>query len=268
VALTAPNTLWSRLAADISLASQRMAFWFHLAHQDMTLQYARSAIGPFWITLTMALQLVALTVLFTGLFGAPVEIIAPWVTIGVILWTLISASLNEAATVLAFNKSYLLEAETSIIGFVFSVVVKNVIIAAHHSILIVLVFIWLSVAPTWTWAWVLLSLPLVIVFTTGLGIALAIFATRFRDIQRVVESFMMIGFFLTPVLWRPQELIRNEFVATYNPFTHLIAIVRQPLIGQIPDPLAWTVSLSATAVVLILAIYAVARYRDKVQFWL
>lgn len=265
---TASSTPWSRLATDIALASKRMAFWLHLAHQDMTLQYARSAIGPFWITLTMALQLVALTFLFTGLFGAPVEIIAPWVTIGVIVWTLISASLNESATVLAFNKSYLLEAETSIVGFVFSVVVKNVLIMAHHCILIVLAFIWLSIEPSWTWAWVLVSLPLLVVFTIGLGIALAVFTTRFRDMKRVTESFLMIGFFLTPVLWRPQELITNEFVATYNPFTHLIAIVRQPLIGQVPDQLAWTVSLSATAVVWILAIYAIARYRDKVQFWL
>ncbi|MCR9271089.1 MAG: ABC transporter permease [Henriciella sp.] len=245
-----------------------MAFWRHLAHQDMTLQYARSAIGPFWITLTMALQLVALTYLFTGLFGAPVEIIAPWVTIGVIIWTLMSASLSESASVLSFNKSYLMEAETSISGFVMSIVIKNVMIAAHHSILIVLLFIWLAISPSWAWAWVLLSLPLIIVFTTGLGIALAIFAARFRDVKRVTESFLMIGFFLTPVLWRPQELVKNEFVATYNPFTHLIAIVRQPLLGQTPDALAWTVSIYSTVIVLALALYSIARYRTKVPFWL
>lgn len=258
----------TRFTRDISLGLDRMAFWMHLARQDVSLQYARSAIGPFWVTLTMALQLVALTFLFTGLFGAPVEIIAPWVTIGVIIWTFMSASLNEAATILPFNKPYLLEAETSITGFVISVIVKNAIIAAHHSILIVLAFIWLAIPPSWTWMWLFVSLPLIVLFTIGLGVALAIVTTRFRDIQRITESFLMIGFFLTPVLWRPQELVSNEFIATYNPFTHLIALVRDPLIGQNPTGLAWTVSLGSTAAVIIIAIYAIARYRNKVQFWL
>lgn len=258
----------ANLVRDIKLGLDRMDFWMHLARQDVSLQYARSAIGPFWVTLTMALQLVALTFLFTGLFGAPVEIIAPWVTIGVIVWTFMSASLNEAATILPFNKPYLLESETSITGFVVSVIVKNAIIAAHHSILIVLAFFWLAIAPAWTWAWLLLSLPIVFVFTIALGIILAIVTTRFRDIQRITESFLMIGFFLTPVLWRPQELVSNEFIATYNPFTHLIALVRAPLIGQSPAPLAWTVSLASTSVLIVIAIYAIARYRQKVQFWL
>ena len=105
-------------------------------------------------------------------------------------------------------------------------------------------------------------------FTLGLGVTLAIVTTRFRDVRRITESFLMIGFFLTPVLWRPQELVSNEFIATYNPFTHLIALVRDPLIGHSPDALAWTVSLTSTVVVVIIAVYAIARYRNKVQFWL
>lgn len=262
------HVLWTRFSDDIALAASRMDFWVHLAHQEMALQYARSAIGPFWVTLTMALQLVALTVLFTGLFGAPVEIIAPWVTIGVIVWTFMSASLNEAATILVFSKSYLLESKTSTSGFIFSVVMKNMMIAAHHSILIAATFLWLSIAPSWTWAWVLLSLPLVATFVAGLGIVLAFLATRFRDIRRITESFLMVGFFLTPVLWRPQELVKNEFVATYNPFTHLIAIVRDPLIGIAPTMFAWQVSMLSTIIVLAMAILSIALYRTKIPFWL
>ena len=258
----------TRLVRDIALGLDRAEFWMHLARQEVSLQYARSAIGPFWVTLTMALQLVALTFLFTGLFGAPVEIIAPWVTIGVIVWTFMSASLNEAAGILPANKPYLLESESSITGFVVSVIVKNVIIAAHHSILIVIAFVWLAIPPSWTWAWLILALPVILVFTLGMGVILAIVTTRFRDIKRITESFLMIGFFLTPVLWRPQELVSNEFIATYNPFTHLIALVRDPLIGLSPDALAWTVSLTSTLVVVLIAVYAIARYRNKVQFWL
>lgn len=262
------NVLWTRFSDDIALAASRMDFWIHLARQEMALQYARSAIGPFWVTLTMALQLVALTVLFTGLFGAPVEIIAPWVTIGVIVWTFMSTSLNESATVLVFNKSYILETKTSISGFILSTVMKNMMFAAHHSILIVATFVWLSIPPTWTWTWIILSLPLVVVFVTGLGIVLAFLATRFRDIRRITESFLMVGFFLTPVLWRPQELVKNEFVATYNPFTHLIAIVRDPLIGVAPTTFAWQVSVLSTIIVLVMALLSIALYRTKVPFWL
>lgn len=256
-----------RLKRDVVGAWQKRQFWQHLAAQDISLQYARSLIGPFWLTLTMGLQLVALTYLFTGLFGAPIEIVAPWVTIGVIVWTFFSSCLNESTSVLVFNKPYLLEADTSIIGFIAAVIYRNLIVALHHLVLLLILCVWFALVPNLAWLWLLVSIPLVVLFTFSLSLMLAIVTARFRDIQRITETVLMAGFFLTPVLWRPQELVRNEFIATYNPFTHLIAIVRDPMLGTSPAPLAWSVSLYATGICLLIAIYALGRFRNRLHFW-
>ncbi len=266
--LNAFQRFFVRLKRDGFGAWRKRQFWGHLASQDVNLQYARSLIGPFWLTLTMALQLVALTFLFTGLFGAPIEIVAPWVTIGVIVWTFMAASLNEATSVLVFNKPYLLEAEASVLGFVMAVVFRNLIVSLHHLILLVILCVWFALIPTQAWLWLLIAIPLLIVFTTSLSVILALATARFRDIQRIIENLMMVGFFLTPVLWRPQELVRNEFIATYNPFTHLIAIIREPLLGNAPTELAWLVSGWATLACVIGAIYAIGRYRNRLLFWI
>jgi homopolymeric O-antigen transport system permease protein len=257
-----------RIRTDIVMARRNWGFWNHLAAQHISLQYARSLIGPFWLTLTMGMQIVALTYLFTGLFGASLEIVAPWVTVGVIVWTFFSTSLNDSASILIVSKPYLLESDSSILGFVTSVIVRNLIISLHHLILLGILCVWFALWPDLNWLWLGLSIPLVILFTLGLSVILAISTARFRDIQRITESILMVGFFLTPVLWRPQELIRNEFIATYNPFTHLIAIIRDPILGQTPSPLSWYISAIATAICLIGAVYALGRFRNRIHFWI
>lgn len=264
----ARKSVFRRLRVDSIEAWKKREFWAHLASQHIRLQYARSVIGPFWLTLTMAMQLVALTYLFTGLFGASLEIVAPWVTIGVIVWTFFSGCMNDSASILIISKPYLLEAESAISGFVISVLLRHLLIAVHHLILLVIVCVWFGLAPDLNWLWLGVSIPLIIVFTFGISLILAIATARFRDIARITESMLMVGFFLTPVLWRPQELIRNEFIATYNPFTHFIAIVREPVLGNAIEPLSWLVCAVTAVLCLIGGIYALGRYRNRLHFWI
>jgi len=258
----------SDILADFRIAARQRAFWTYQAYQKVRLQYARSLIGPLWLTATMALQLVALTYLFSGLFGADMSVIAPWVTVGVIAWTFFSSSLNESSSILLVNKPYIMESETSITGFVIGVLMKNLIVAAHHLVLLVILIVWFRLWPNAEWLWLLASLPVYVITTASLALILAILTPRFRDLGPLTENILMVGFFLTPVLWRPQSLVRNEFIATFNPLTHLLAIVRQPLLGHAPQTLSWVIALWACGLSLLTALLLLATLRRRIAFWI
>ncbi|MEZ5947469.1 MAG: ABC transporter permease [Hyphomonas sp.] len=255
------------LRIDFASAFHQSPFWSYQAYQKVRLQYAHSLIGPLWVTLTMAIQLIALTFLFTGLSGADLSVVAPWIAIGVIAWTFFSNSLNEAASVLLSNRGYFMEAETSIAGFVISILIKNTIIAAHHLILFAGLVVWFRLWPDTNWLWLLASIPVFFLTTASLALILAILTPRFRDLRPLTGNLLMVGFFLTPVMWRPQSLIKNEFIATFNPLTHLLAIVREPLLGHPPDQLAWVMAICLCLLSTGLAIFLLGAVRHRVTLW-
>jgi hypothetical protein len=85
-----------------------------VARQDVKLRYARSVIGPLWITITMALYVVALGFVFGGLFGASIRDVVPWIALGMIAWNLLANILTEASVVLVQNRGLLLQAKLSV----------------------------------------------------------------------------------------------------------------------------------------------------------
>ncbi len=64
---------------------------------------------------------------------------------------------------------------------------------------------------------------------------LGTFCARFRDIGPIVASIMQIAFFLTPVIWQPEQLGEHAVYLPLNPFFTLIEIVRAPLLGTTPS---------------------------------
>ena len=67
----------------------------------------------------------------------------------------------------------------------------------------------------------------------ALTLLLGAFCARFRDIQPIVNSVMQIGFFMTPVIWKPDQLGAAGIAKLpLNPFFDLLEIVRGPILGS------------------------------------
>ena len=67
----------------------------------------------------------------------------------------------------------------------------------------------------------------------ALTLLLGAFCARFRDIQPIVNSIMQIGFFMTPVIWKPDQLGPSGIAKLpLNPFFDLLEIVRGPILGS------------------------------------
>lgn len=255
-------------ASDIGAGLARFELWRYLAMQDIRARYTRSLLGPFWITASMAVWVVAMTLVFGGLFGAPLSVIAPYISAGIILWTFLSAVFNESAACLIAYRGYILQSEIPTTTFVFLIMFRNLLVAAHHMAVLAVVLVVFEVWPNAHFFWLLIGLPLFLATCFGASLILALLTPRIRDLGPAVTSIMTIGFFLTPVMWRPSDLQKNDFIITINPFAHLLAVVRDPLLGAAPSMLSIQVAAACAAVTLAVGFAVLAATRKRVAFWL
>ena len=110
----------------------------------------------------------------------------------------------------------------------------------HFAIAMALVIVVLVIRGSWLTPAVL-ALPLVVALqflvTLSIGYVTATVQVRFRDTAYLVGVLLLLGFFLTPVFYRP-NLVPTTYQVFYvlNPMAHLIGAYREILIqGQWPD---------------------------------
>jgi len=85
----------------------------------------------------------------------------------------------------------------------------------------------------------------------------------------LVVSLLQISMFLTPILWTPEQLKgRVALLADLNPLYHLIAIVRDPMLGIAPAPMQWVVVLAITVVGWTLLIRVMTKFRHRIVYWI
>jgi lipopolysaccharide transport system permease protein len=255
----AANEWWSGTA--------RVDAWTTLAWFDVVLRYRRSRLGPWWITLSMGLLLLGLGPLYAHLFGIPVRSYLPYVTLGIVVWSLIASTLQDACSALASAGTQLRQGTVQPSLILWRLVAKHLIQFAHHLVLFVPVAIWAPVRPT---AATLLAIPGLLLVLTLLhvwGLILAMACARYRDVASAVVSVLQLLMFLTPVFWDPAGLPDRAKLVLLNPLAQLLELVRSPLLGEAPSAFAWQISIASLVVsAAIAAIVAVAQ-RGRLVYW-
>lgn len=219
----------SSLADDISLA------WY-LAVNDLRLRYARSLIGPLWLVLQMAVFVSLLGVILAEVHGVPVAGFVPFFAVSLLAWNLLSSSVNEATESLREGADLIKDRGIRPIVPVLQTVLRNLLIAGHCLIVPAAAMVWFGAGSP---AGLVLAVPgavLFVVVTAALAVIVAGVAARFRDIKRIVETMLMLVFLSTPILWQPGVVRgRGRLIVDLNPFAHLFAAWREPLLdGRLP----------------------------------
>ena len=101
-----------------------------------------------------------------------------------------------------------------------------------------------------------------------MALVAAVVSARYRDIPVMIQNILTILFWLTPLMYFPEQLGRRRFIADYNPFTHMIALVREPLLGGTPTLCDWLAVLGIAVFGWIGTFLFFARYRARIVYWL
>ncbi|UYO56371.1 ABC transporter permease [Rhodopseudomonas palustris] len=260
---TAPAVAWQDVVSGLSL----WRLWVTLGWNDIQQRYRRSILGPFWLTASMAVMVIALGVLYSELFNTPVQDLLPFLCIGLLVWNLLSSFLTEAGTLFVGSESYIKQIKLPFSVYVYRSTWSKFVIFLHNFVIYFGVIWYFGI---WPGAVALLAIPgLFLVCLNGALASLFIgtVSARFRDIPQVISSLVMIVFFITPIFWKPELLKSKAYITQFNPFFHLIEMVRAPLLGEYPPLASYLAVLLITAINFAAAGALFVRFRSRIAYW-
>jgi lipopolysaccharide transport system permease protein len=235
---------------------------------DIRLRYRGSALGPFWLTLSSAIMVGSLGVLYSALFHIDVHEYLPFLALSQVLWSFLSTVVNEGCTCFTQAEGMIRAVRMPLFLHALRTLVRNVLVLAHNVVVIVVVDVIFDIRPGWH---ALEALPGIAVWTIdslAVCLLLGAFCARFRDIGPIVGSVMQIAFFLTPVIWQPQQLGASARWLPLNPFFALFDIVRAPLLGSAPPAHVWPAALLFSLILCATSWLLFVRARGRVAFWI
>jgi ABC-type polysaccharide/polyol phosphate export permease len=253
---------------DITEGVRLSPVWWRLGLEQTYNRYRRTLLGPFWIAGATISTGLSLAFVFGSLLGGDFRQSLPHNVGGIMCWSLVIGVVMDGTGLFA-GSAGMMQVQRLPLSFYVLLSANRVIINFLHQILafwaLMAVFRLLTV-PHWS---VLLAIPVVTAAGFFLAIPIAMVSARYRDVGFLLTNVFGALFLLTPVFWtRAQLPPSRSWIVDYNPFAHLVEILRQPFLGQSAPLANWYASLGVVAGAALIAVISLAAFRKRVIFWL
>lgn len=254
--------------------------WVRFAIGAVRRPYRNSLLGPLWEPLGLLLFVLLLAPLYGYAFGRPIGEFMVYLAAGWTIWQLISGCLLQGGQSLIHAGPMLQQSRLPISLFFFRVLLTEVLEFLLKLALVLLLMAAFGMPMTAAMLLFLPGLALMLVASLGIIVLIGLLCARFPDFYQVLQIAVRLAFFVTPILWDTALLQEPDAAADatgrgavvvayidFNPFYHLLEVVRAPLLGKVPAADTWTF-----VALLALAVWAVAvplfvRWRPRVVYW-
>ena len=247
----------------------------HFIFRDLKVRYHNSFIGYGW----SVLEPLALTVTFYILFAILSDDVDPYrpltILLGILAWSLFAKTLLFGTTGLQKNASLIKRVYFPRELFLFSKSGYQIIQISLSLFVIIPLLILYELVPTRTIIMLPIAILLISMLSLGVAFITSILQTKARDIEHIVNIFLRISFYLSPVFY-PLELITGgripeQYAYTYlliNPMATYITMIRSAFTGDSlnipPENLIFTIS-TTVALFWIGSIYFMRSERKAVK---
>ncbi|WP_158602087.1 ABC transporter permease [Pararobbsia silviterrae] len=253
---------------DLWAALTTTETWAFLGWHDIRQRYRRSVLGPFWITISTAVLVSGLSVMYAGLFRMTLRDYIPYLASGMITWSFINTVINESCLVFMGSEGSIKNGQMPITSYVLRLVWRNMIVFMHNAVvLVVVVLIFLPFRPLGLLE-SLLGLVIVGIFLFWVALLVGLLSARFRDIPQIVTNVLQVVFFMTPIMWQASVLKNHIWIAQINPFFYMLELVRNPLLGVDSGGMLWLQVTGVVALTACISFLLFARFRSRIVYWL
>ena len=237
----------------------RLAGAFDLLHtlsvHRIKVRYKQSRLGLLWALLHPLAMMLAFTLMFFLIGGAPAEGVPypVFVYAALLPWTSFASGLSSATGSLTGHASLLTKVSfpREILPLTY-VVVALVDLAIASTVLIALM-IWYQVALTFLALWAVAAIAILAVWLIGTSLLLSALQVRFRDVGLAMPVVLQLWMFASPVLYplsRAERMLPPPLYAAYlmNPMAGIVDTVRRTVVlQQQPDMQALAVGALVAA---------------------
>jgi lipopolysaccharide transport system permease protein len=249
-------------------------FLFSLVRNDIRSRYRRSFLGLGWSLIRPLSMTVVMCVVFQKVFQIPNSDYVPFVLIGMATWQFLTECILGGCRSILNGAAYLRQQPVPLAIFPLRTVLGN----AFHG----MIALTMGLAVTWYFrgfgnlpAVVFLFLPsLILLLILGwfFAIVSSIFQVHFPDTNHLLEVFLQLLFYLTPIIFQPSLMLswgRLGWIVRCNPFYHVLELVRRPVLFGLPPSLeSVLVTFGFVAVMGLLAFFFMRRNERHLVFWI
>ncbi|MDY7576125.1 ABC transporter permease [Actimicrobium sp. CCI2.3] len=254
---------------DVTKSLVRNQLFFMLGWQDVKQRYKRSKVGPFWLTISMGVMILTIGLVFGRIFKTPITEFLPFLTLGLMLWGFIFSCITEGCTSFISSAAIIKQLSVPLPIHVFRVCLwRNDELFGHNCRLHLSGIFMKPVYPIALLS--LLGILLLVLNVTWMALLLGVMSSRFRDIPQLVQNLFQVIFYLTPIIWMPHLLPAraSTLMLDWNPFYHMLEIVRSPLLGIAPSATSWLVSIAIAIIGWLVSLSVYGICRNKIAYWL
>lgn len=243
----------------------RMDLVLHLVRREFQVRYRRSVLGGLWALAQPLARLAVLSFLFTRVLPLGIEDYTAFLFVGLTGWMWFSSGVLAGCASPVERRELILRP-----GLPRAVIPLVAVLSTGIDYLAALPVLLLFVAFTTGLSAHVLLLPLVLLLqlllTLGLALALAAANVFVRDVRIVTEVVMLLGFYVTPVFFSPDQ-VPPQFSAlvTLNPVAGLLEMQRDLLVRHVLPSAGEVISSAVVCAAAALAGYLLYR-RASVDF--
>jgi lipopolysaccharide transport system permease protein len=208
-----------------------------LVERDMKLRYKRSTIGLAWSMLNPLLQFAVFYLVFRFILPVGRENYGLFLFIGLLAWGWFQNSLQIGCSAIVDHASLVRQPGFAPSALPLATVLSSLL---HFLIALPIVFAAAAIAGKLS-VGLILGLPFVVLvqflFTLSIVYAVAALHVSFRDVQYLLSVFLLLGFYLSPVLYAANDVpARFRWFYNINPMVPVLESYHGMVgAGQMPD---------------------------------
>lgn len=183
-----------------------------------------------------------------------------------LVWVLLQDVVVQSVSLFGREQSFIAGTTLPLSVYVLRLVLQCLIRTGYAAIGCLAILLIVRAPVTVDALWALPGLGLILLTMPAAIVVFAMAGVFFPDMQFVVSNLIRIAMFLTPIFWVHADGRLQAILYQWNPFTHFIEIIREPLTsGQLPAASLLVCAEIGTAL-WVAALVLLGRYKREVAF--
>lgn len=203
---------------------------FQLVKQQLILRYRRTVFGYLWTLLNPILMMSVTAVVFASLFKVELKTFAIFLFAGMIPWGFFNSAITQSAGSFINNENLIKKIYLPRILFPLGVAIGLAIDSLLSFVALFLLMLLMGSPFSSALIFIPVAYFLLFCFVLGLALIVSIITVFLRDLQYVMGIAMQALFFLTPIIYKSEELTgKVAWLINLNPLGVFIELFRAPL---------------------------------------
>lgn len=246
-------------------------FWLSLVKMDLQLRYRRSVLGVGWSLLYPLATSLVLCIAFHQIFKQSIRGYVLFLMVGQAWWGYVSGVTIQGCQCFVDAESYIRQHSIPMAVYPLRNALGNMIhLLIALSLVIMLVWHFIGFGNLAALAIMPFSLALLLLFGWSVSVLAGYVNAAFRDIQHLSNIGFQVLFFLTPIIYPPNQTPPQlEQLFAYNPLVPFLEIIRKPIVnGESPSNQMFISATMITLLVTAVALLFLRRLQKRVILYL